>query len=192
MIKKPPPKTKTKKMKKTLFIVTHGDNYSGLNPGMTASGFEQVRALSPLLPPASEIPVVYIGTGKRHIDMHNVLDLVCLPTRWTASLGGPESLEKIQGQDMVVLANGTTVTRASYTTTDDGVPSMLAVLNRAPNNSVIYSGHPNMIMLRKKNAKPAAVYRISYDNAHLFDLTDLEIQEVKATCDADADDGPGG
>lgn len=185
-------------MKKTVYVVTHGDKSSGANPGMTASGFEQVRALRPLLPPGSEIPVVYVGTGKRHIDVYNVLDLVCLPTRWTASVGGPESLEKIHGQDIVVFANGTPVTRASYTTTDDGLASMVAVLNNAPHNSVICAGRPSMIMLGKKDAKSGAVYRITFESPDpgnpgiKFEgtpvpaLDNLEIQEVKATGVAEA------
>lgn len=185
-------------IEKTVYIVTPGDKDSGANPGMNHNGFAQVKALRPLLPPGNEIPMVICGTGRRHKDVYNALDLVCRPTFWTASVGGPESLEKAHGQDMVILADGTPVTRASYTTTDDGMASMQAVLNSAPDNSVICSGRPSMIMLGKKDARSAAVYRITFESpapgnpgikfegTPVPALDNLEIQEIRAAGVAEA------
>lgn len=170
---------------KIVYAVIHGDTFDGANPGMTADGFRQIKALKPLLP--AHPALVICGTGRRHHDIMTVLNYWGKPLRWTASVGGPESRVTIHEQKTVLLADGITIAQDKYTTTEDGRASMLIVLYTAPNNSVICAGRTCLNMLGRADAKLATVYRISFEGAPTLD--NLEIQEVQAACDAD--DGPG-
>lgn len=174
-------------MKTTVYVVCHGDKHKGTNPGMTVEGYDQISLLRPLLP--AILPLIICGAGKRHENVRKALGFNYLPTIWTPSVGGPESLEKIQGKDMVILADGMTVPLENFPVGDDRTAAMLAVLKTAPDNAVICAGRPAMISLGVKDAKSAAVYRINiYCQGITGTLTldNLEIQEVKATGVAEA------
>ena len=174
-------------MKKTVYVVNHGDKNTGANPGMRKSGFAQISALKPLLP--ANPPLIICGAGSRHEDVRRALNFNCgCPTIWTPSVGGPESLEKIQGKDTVILADGMTVPLGSFPVGKDRTAAMLAVLEDTPDNAVICAGRPAMISLGVKDAKSAAVYRVNICSPETGSLTldFLEIQEVKATGVAEA------
>lgn len=175
-------------MKKTVYVVNHGDKNTGINPGMTEAGFSQVNALKTLVP--ADPPLIICGAGKRHDDVRVALDFPGSPTVvWTPSVGGPESLEKIDGRNMVVMADGKTVPLESFPVGKDRTAAMLAVLEDAPDNAVICAGRPAAISLGVKDAKSAAVYRINIYCQSItgsLALDNLQIQEVKATGVAEA------
>jgi len=168
--------------KKTVYVVNHGDKYSGTNPGMTEAGKAQVSALKPLLP--VNPPLLITGAGKRHDDVREALNFNGCPTIWTPSVGGPESLEIIDGKKVVIMADGKTVPLDSFPVGKDRTAAMLAVLEDAPDNAVICAGRPAAISLGVKDAKSAAVYRVNVYCQEItgsLTLDNLQIQEVKAT-----------
>lgn len=179
-------------MKKTVYIVTHGNKNPGPNPSMTDDGVEQVRKLRQFLPAYPAI--VVCGTGRRHIDVRHALGFENIEnerTVWTPLVGGPESLENISGQDMVMLADGAPpIPLARYLSLSIyGVPVLLSILRDVLDDSVICSGRPAMMALGVKDAKSAAVYRINiYCQGITGPLTldNLQIQEVKALGEAEA------
>ncbi|OGE87798.1 MAG: hypothetical protein A3J07_03745 [Candidatus Doudnabacteria bacterium RIFCSPLOWO2_02_FULL_49_13] len=171
-------------MTKRVYIVTHGDKETGANPNMTPVGFSQVQALQNRLP--SQPSMVLVGTGRRHLDVATALGYITChrsvrlrhpDTRFTPVVGGPESLEKIKGEDLILLADGATLPRNLYTGTEDGAQSMIQLLLTLPDNSVICAGRPSMILLGKKDAKSAAVYRVTVNNGDGV----FHIAEVVAT-----------
>lgn len=164
-------------MKKTVYVVSHGEKYAEINPSMTEAGFAQVSALKPLLP--ANPPLIICGAGKRHDDIREALNFNGSPTIWTPSVGGPESLEIIEGKKMVIMADGKTVPLESFPVGKDRTAAMLAVLEDAPDNAVICAGRPAAISLGVKDAKSAVVYRVTWEGEPT--LNNLEVQEVKAT-----------
>jgi hypothetical protein len=156
----------------SVFVVTHGDKFFVPNPGMTTEGFAQVRVLRRLLP--ENPPTVVCGTGTRFIHVAAVLGLE--PTRYTAVVGGPDSLEIVDGKKVIVLADGTTVEPAQYTTLADEAPAAKAVVASLPDGSIVCAGRASMIMLGEPNAKSAAVYRVMCENGQI-----AVIEEVAAT-----------
>lgn len=166
---------------KSVYVVTHGNKFSGANPGMTAEGFDQVRKLCNLLP--VEVTDIVCGTGKRHLDVAKALGLD--PTRYTSAVGGPDSGEAtVKGGpvDVVRLPCDTLVPYSLYTTLADGAAGMQAVLAGLRNKSVVCAGRPSMIMLGMDEAdsKSAAVYRVAIEG-HCI----VAIQEVLATGEAE-------
>jgi hypothetical protein len=162
----------------TIFIVTHGEKFPGKNPEMTEDGFKQVAALRPLLPEV--ISAVVCGTGKRHLDVAVALSLE--PTRYTLNVGGPESLEKIDGKLCVVLADGTAVPRDLYTGTDDGKAAMASVVLSLSDGAVICAGRPSMILLGVNDAKGAAVYAVEVKDGKIVaihEITALGVSEAR-------------
>lgn len=151
-------------MKKTVIVVTHGDKYSCPNPGMTPEGFAQVAALRNLLPLSP--PAVVCGTGKRHLDVAKALALT--PTRYTAAVGGPDSLEIIAGKKFVLLADGTLVPHdGTYTTLADETQAIRQVIADLPDNAIVCAGRPSMIMLGNKEAKSAAVHAVYVEDGQI-------------------------
>jgi hypothetical protein len=174
-------------MKKTVYVVNHGQKELGANPGTTIVGDMEIAALKPLIP--ANPAAVYCGAGKRHLGVCHALGLESDKVMFTPSIGGPESLEKINGRDMVILADGTTVPLENFPVGEDRTAAMLAVLGMVPDNTVICAGRPAMIALGVKDAKSAAVYRVDiYCQGITGSLTleNLRIQEVKATGVAEA------
>ena len=167
-------------MAKVIFVVTHGDKFSGANPRMTPEGFKQVTDLRRLLP--RNPSVVLCGTGTRHFDVVSALDLWTLSgnMRVTSVIGGPDSLEVVNGEKLVVLANGKLCSPAVYTTLEDSAAAAVALVASLPDNSVVCAGRPLMIMLSEKNAKSAAVYKITVTDVH-DEITSFDIEEVVAT-----------
>lgn len=167
-------------MAKNVFVVTHGEKNKGPNPGMTSKGFQQVRALRGLI---SEVPSrVVVGTGRRHVDVAKALLISNhLYISFTPVVGGPESLERFGGKDVVVLADGTHVPLEQYTGTKDGTASLWSLLCGLPDNSVICAGRPAMILLGKDDAKQGVVYRIKIGDDLDFNRIEIEEISVKPT-----------
>ncbi|MCK5641491.1 MAG: hypothetical protein KAJ19_11865, partial [Gammaproteobacteria bacterium] len=150
--------------KKTVLIVTHGDKYSGANPGMTPTGFNEIKALRHLIP--SNPSAVICGTGKRHLDVATALRLLT-PTRYSATVGGPDSLEVVNGERVVLLADGTQVAYYAYSTLQDEETAIKQVIIDLPDNAVICAGRPSMIMLGHKDAKSAAVHKVFVEDGRI-------------------------
>ena len=173
-------------MKKTVYFVTHGNKNPGPNPSMTDDGVEQVRKLRPQIP--ARPALVVCGTGRRHLDVRHALGLENAPTMWTPLVGGPESLEIISGQRMVMLANGEPpIPRARYMDLSFyGESALLIILNEVPDGTVICSGRPAVDTLTVKHAKSAAVYQVTFEDESLPLACDLNIKEVIALGETEA------
>ena len=147
---------------RTVYIVTHGEKELGPDPAMTTLGFTQVAALRDKLPNPPSI--ILCGTGQRQQDVAHALGFV--PDRYSAAVGGPESLEvKGDGTKVIVMANGLEIDCKDDTTEADGAPAMLALTLRLPDNAVITTGRVALIMLglTLAEAKSAAVYTVTHD-----------------------------
>ena len=152
-----------------IYIVTHGKKFIGPNPWLSKIGFNEVYRLRPLLP---ENPSeVICGTGKRHINTAKVLGL--RPTRYTSVVGGPESMELVDGRKIVILADVTYVPFEQYTTTADTVIALNALILSLPNNSVICAGRPCVIAAGYKDAKSAALYRVEVLEDKISAITEI-------------------
>lgn len=163
--------------KKNIFVVTHGDKHHGANPSLTPTGVEQNEALRSFLPHKPEM--VISGTGKRHLDVATALGLT--PNRYTATVGGPDSLEMVGEKRMIILANGSLVNFDDYTTLADTEIAIKKVVTELPHNSVICAGRPSMIMLGKNDAKNAAVYEITVVEWKIMKIIEIHaIGEIEA------------
>jgi len=157
--------------KKEIYAVTHGEKGSGPNPGMTEKGKKDVAKLKPYLP---ENPSdIICGTGQRHLDVAEALNLT--PTNWTAVVGGPESLQKMINEYLIILANGKPLYQETYTTLADTAPSTLSKIVNAPDKTIVCAGRPCMIMLGVADAKGAAVYKITVAEGKI-----QKIEEISA------------
>lgn len=159
-----------KQHEKTVYLVTHGKKLRGTNPMMTRDGFHEVERLKPLLP--HDPPLVVCGTGRRHQGILIALGLWARETKWTALIGGPESLE----DHGILLADGTFVQKHAYFNSDFGRPSLLEILNRVPSDTILCTGLTALRMLGKTNAKLAAVYAVRFQGVPT--LGHLRIEEI--------------
>lgn len=151
---------------KKMYIVTHGAKEDGSNPAMTEEGFKQIASLRPQLP-CSE--TIVCGTGKRHLDVARALGFT--PTRYTAVVGGPESLNS---ERKIVLSDGTIVESAIYTTEPDSHKAIIALLSELPNDTIICAGRPLMIGLDKKDAKSGKIFIVTFDdNDTITDISEI-------------------
>ena len=159
-------------MKKTITFVTHGSQYEGADPSMTAAGILLMRPLSCLLPAN---PSVICGTGRRHLDTYEALKLRDQPTLWTPLVGGAETFTERNLQKTVLLACNMTIPKSQYATKEVKDP-LLSVLNNAPDGCVVCSGRRYLAVLGKADALSGSVYRISFKGKPILD--NLDIQEV--------------
>jgi hypothetical protein len=148
-------------MEKTIYVVTHGEKFSGPNPGLTPKGIAEIAALRSSLP--NNPTVIVCGVGRRHLDVAKALDLV--PTRYTNIAGDPDSGKKgPDGKMQVVLADGTQVpSNIAYTSIEDNTPAAQALVKSLPDGAVICAGRPFMIMLGNKDAQSAQVYKMTIE-----------------------------
>lgn len=143
---------------------------------MTPKGFEQVATLRPLLP--DNPPAVICGTGRRHIDVAGALGLE--PTRYTAAVGDPDSLEVVNGRKVVILAAGAVVQYDRYTTLADVAIACKKVIANLPDKAVVCAGRQALIMLGYTEAKSAAVYKVEAVRVDLNEW-DFVVIEVRAS-----------
>ena len=136
---------------------------------MTEKGFDQVRALAKFLP--GRVREVICATGRRHINVAEALNL--RPTRFTAVLGGPDSLEVFGQAKMIVLADGMALNPKLYTTLEDMAPAAKALIASLPDSSVLCVGRPTLIMIGHKDAKSGAVYRITCENGDIVGIDEV-------------------
>jgi len=148
---------------KMITVVTHGDKENGANPGMTPLGFKQVAALRSLLP--EKPSMVVCGTGQRHLNVAKALGLSS--TSFSSIAGNADSMEIVDGEKMVILADGSMVPIETYPAVEESIPSAKALLSEWPNGTVVCSGRPFMMALGYfNNAKSGAAYRVDvYDDS---------------------------
>lgn len=156
-----------------VYVVTHGEKCQGENPRMTVKGMRQMRLLEERLP--RQRSEIVCGTGKRHFGV--LLALALSPTRITAVVGGPDSLEIIGEEKKIVLAGGKKIDPDIYTTVKDLKPAALALVAELPHNTIVAAGRPFMKMLGHKDPRDAAVYEIRVVAVH-GELVDLDIAEL--------------
>lgn len=143
-------------VKRHIYIVTHGEKFTGSNPRMTPKGFQDVSNLRDQLP--AKPGMVISGTGQRHDDVSRALGFE--PDQWSDWAGTPDSLEVIGEEKFAVLANGRYVPLEKHTSVADIAPVAKVRIPNLPHESVICSGRPLMIILGI-NGKSAAIYRIT-------------------------------
>lgn len=138
-----------------IYMVTHGQKHPGANPGLTEKGKEQIASLISRLP--RNISKTVCGTGKRHLDVATALGLT--PDQYTSLVGEPDSLElDEQKNPIIVLADGTKIPEEKLTTLTDNEISAKLFLKELPDNTVICTGRPFLIMLGYKEAGSGAIY----------------------------------
>ena len=153
-------------MKNIVHVLTHPDKEEGANPRITPEGWKKATYLRRFLP--EEPAGVVCGTGRRHL--YTALAAGLAPTRYTATVGAPDSLDKMpNGGTVIVLADGTRMDAVPglHTTVEDSIPSAIALVESLSPNSVIVGGRPFMIALDlagfKNSKKSAAVFAIDRD-----------------------------
>lgn len=150
-----PPRVSSKT--REVFIVTHGQKHSGPNPGMTPQGFEEIRSLRDLVPPNPS--AIVVGVGRRHSD--TLAALACRgQARHSSVCGDADSLEMVNGQPMVILADGTPVPLAQHTSIADTRDAAKQLVIWLGGDSVICAGRPFVKALGVTDAKSAAVYQL--------------------------------
>ena len=165
-------------MKTEIYVVTHGDKFGGANPGMTQKGYDEVKNLRFLIP--GKPSLVVCGTGRRHIDVAKVLGLII--DRYTCLAGDSDSLEIINNEKVIVLADGKRLEPKLYTSLEDNAPGTKAMVASLPHNSIICGGRPTMIMLGfSKIAKSASVYKVTCEEGQIKEA--IPITEYKVTCE---------
>lgn len=157
---------------KRIFFVTHGDKYPGANPGMTETGFEQIKALRQFFP--SQPTHVVCGTGRRHLDVALALNLT--PNRYSSIFGDGDSMEKVEGINMVILPDGTKLPMEAHTTLDDLSLAMKYVMSQLPDNTVVCAGRGLMIMIGADGALSAAVYLVEVTRSSIISIKEVMVQ----------------
>ena len=155
-----------------VFVITHPDKGTGANPRLTEAGMIQARSLYPKLP--KDISGVIIGCGWRHFDTATALGLnfsVVSPI-----VGLPDSLERKNGDRVVVLASGHEIPEANYRTMDL-TPSTVAFVLDIPDRTLLISGRPFMICLGKDDAKSGAIYEITIDGSEIMNMEEVPVAE---------------
>jgi hypothetical protein len=155
---------------KVIFVVTHGDKFGCANPGMTVKGKNEVYALHHLISPNP--PMIVIGTGKRHSDVYRALDFISGQLRYTSVVGDPDSMEIVDGEKVVILADGKQLPASQYTTLADNAVAAKALVLGLEDGTVICSGRPFMIALGV-NGKSAAIYRVLCQNGEIVKIDEL-------------------
>jgi hypothetical protein len=159
---------------KEIFIATHGDKYSGVNPAMTPKGFDEVRILRGFLP---ENPSLVIsGIGQRQLDVAEALGLT--PDRNEQWAGDGDSMEIIDGKKFAILADGSSIELEKYTVLKDTTPLAIAGVTALPHNAVICGGRPIMIMLGVPSGKSASVYKVVISDDKIVEITVVLITGV--------------
>lgn len=138
----------------TVYLITHGNKYKGPNPQMTLNGIMQIKGLVSYLP--DDPALVICGTGYRHEQTAMALKLTV--NEFSSVVGRPESLEIVDGDKVVVLANGTKVPLEQYNTTGLA-KAMCVLLNSLLTDTVICTGRPGLIYFGVP-AESAAVYKL--------------------------------
>lgn len=153
-----------------IFVVTHGEKGQGQNPNMTEKGFGDVKELRKFLPTTEEIPLVLRGEAARHEDVRNALGFRHYPNQGVSALwGGCGSGQKaLDGKVVIILAHGTVVPYDPESILDLQL-SIVAKLNKLPNNTVICAGRELAAALLGDLSKAAsgAVYLIA-TNGNFF------------------------
>ena len=157
-------------MKKTAYIVTHGDKGNGPKPKMTPKGFEQNGAMRGVL--TKEPKDVVSGTATRHFNVAEALGLAI--TRYTAVAGDSTSLDKKPDKTMVIVfSDGREVLFDDnlVTTTKDMAHAVVELICGLPDNAVICAGRPFMLNLEAAGHRPltgpgksASVYTVRVES----------------------------
>lgn len=140
-------------MRKTMFLVTHGDREYGVDPEMTDKGREQVLGLASYLPKG--ISSVVVGTGKRHL---NVCVLMMAGSNlglnipiWTSPFcGSADSLNA--DKETVTLADGRVVKLRDY----EGLGFCFdawSFVAKHPDRTLFCAGGELMLALNQKSEK---------------------------------------
>lgn len=78
-----------------VYLVTHGDCYSGYNPTLTEDGITQIQRISAMIP-FQKITLVVMGTGQRFVDTYNALItvLASTPVKFSPFCGSADGSKK--------------------------------------------------------------------------------------------------
>ena len=160
--------TDTEDIMAKLLAVTHAEKSPGANPGLTAKGLADIKALSlKLMMVAGEIATVLVGTGRRFSDVLEALGLnhsegyVDRKIIYTPLLGGPDSGVKSESGWDVILAHEKLVKLDCYVGLI-GTPGidLWAWILSLPNGSVLCTGRELIGALGVKGAETGQLYLI--------------------------------
>jgi hypothetical protein len=162
-----------------IFVVTHGDKYTGPNPGMTPLGFAQIRSLWEFIP--ANPSAIKVGVGRRHADVLKALECTG-PTNWSSVYGDSDSLEMCGEMKMVILADGTPVPLECHTSIADTSQAAKQVLVSMLDSTVICTGRPFALALGIKDAKSAAVYKVCMIDGFIFRIDEIAVasEDIRA------------
>lgn len=140
--------------KMSIFLITHGDRFSGANPGHTEEGFRQLRHLAPMIP--GDISMFVIGTGKRFREIHETIienrnDLISVGQKSSPFCGSVDGLDITNGHKIVILFNGTAVDlKEDYISLSAPCFDAWRFINLLPNGALLCAGGELMIALDLK------------------------------------------
>lgn len=134
-----------------IYLVTHGNRFSGCNPGHTLDGKTQiVRIREDFLPQIPKPPLVVVGTGRRFLEIYRTLSLALegVPVNYSPFCGSADSME--EDHETIMLASGDKTTHAQYL-------SLIACMDTAflgwrflselPDNTLLCAGGELMVAL---------------------------------------------
>lgn len=159
--------------KKTIHLFTHGEKKTGANPNMTSRGMDVVSCLRRHVP--KQPSQLWVGEAARHWDVASALELLGdgasfqLMPMCSSVWGSAGSVEKIDNEIVIVLADGRKIPYAQCTSAADGAPAVQAKLlgDDVLDGAVICAGREVVIALGETpaTAKSAAYYRVTVEGS---------------------------
>ncbi|MDP2684227.1 MAG: hypothetical protein Q8P20_04165 [bacterium] len=151
--------------KATIFIFTRSYVYSSdvdvePDPPMTSLGLGKIRSLKsflPPLPPNQKFKVI-CGVGRRHKEIAKALNLEV--TNYNPTLGIADYPTKINGKDVVVMADGTQISSGQYSQVDQN-QAAIALINAIDTDTIICCGCSFLNNLGVIDGKYGSLYEIT-------------------------------
>jgi len=142
---------------KTIYAVLHGDKEFGPDPEMTPKGKAQIAELLHLLPqnPSN----VIVGTGRRHHGVCKALGLKM--THSSPIIGDPTSLDVINGEKMLVFADGYRCPLSMDRSISDLSLAAMPFILMLEDNTVLCTGRPFLKALGWEEAQSGSVVLIT-------------------------------
>lgn len=106
-----------------------------------------IPELQRLLPNPAQI---HVGTGRRHLDVAKALGFSMEKVYFSDLWGSPESLKKIAGKKIIVLADNTNIVYEKFLTIKHLARIISNIIAELPHNALICSGRPVLVRLGKE------------------------------------------
>lgn len=157
-----------------LYAITHGERSSEPNPAHTAEGLKQIASMSHKLVDYNlAVSFVVTGTGKRFIEIHQVLqqlipNFAAIPFERNKICGGPEARnDKTQN---VILPDGTTCPIKDFVAKNYRPPETIwQFLKELPDNTLLCTGRQLIEALGGKSGK-SRLFQIDVERKRIKQL----------------------